>query len=187
MAYLPNDKDVAQHNEAANNHNNATLLPVWGLISRVEHDTPERIQGQGEDVHAIDCHTADRVVASALKNNACPAKDQRVDHVRRAGQVEGEEGSSKGKGRDQEHNGADKLQEDSQHGHGDAGAGSVHMPSGQHVGRDTDGLHTEWVGVDLALSEVRRLVLQPDEEVVLNGIGLKGSADGRPENQDPTR
>lgn len=55
------------------------------------------------------------------------------------------------------------------------------MPGGQHVGCDADGLHAEGIGVDLALGEVRGLVLEPDEEVVLDGIGFEGGADRRPE------
>lgn len=55
------------------------------------------------------------------------------------------------------------------------------MPRGQHVGCDSNGLHAERIRVYLALGEVRRLVFEPDEEVVLDGVGFEGGADRRPE------
>lgn len=95
MTYLPYNPHVAQHDAATHNHDNATLPPVRRLISCIEHYPPEGVQRQGEDIHAVDCDTPDRVVPGALEDDARPAKDQWVNHVRGAGQVKCEESPGK--------------------------------------------------------------------------------------------
>lgn len=59
------------------------------------------------------------------------------------------------------------------------------MPGAEEGGYDTSGLNTKWVGVDLCLGEGGLVVLEPEEEVVLEGEGFDGSTDGRPEEKNP--
>lgn len=60
------------------------------------------------------------------------------------------------------------------------------MPSCEHVCYNADGLDTERISVDLGLSKMVGMVLEPEKEVVLEGESFNGGANRGPEEQNPT-
>lgn len=183
--YLPHNPHITKHDTTARQQRYRSFLPVWRIGSRIEQNTPKRPQNHRPNIHRIQRHTAHRIIAATLQDNVRPAEDQRVNHVRRASEVEREECARERQVLDKQHRADDDLEETSQERHGNALAGGVHMPGCEHVGGDSDGLDADRVGVDLGLGEGGFVVLEPEQEGVLEGEAFDRCADGGPEEEDP--
>lgn len=78
------------------------------------------------------------------------------------------------------------MEEDGYNGRRNPLASGVHMPSCEHIRYNADGLDTERIGIDLGLSEMVGMILEPEKKVVLEGEGFNGGADWGPEEKNPT-
>jgi hypothetical protein len=52
------------------------------------------------------------------------------------------------------------------------------MPSCGHISHDADSLNPQRIGIDIGLGEMVLVILQPEEEVILEGKRLNGCTDG---------
>lgn len=52
------------------------------------------------------------------------------------------------------------------------------MPSCDHISHDAYSLNPERIGIDVGLREMGLVMLQPEQEVILQGKRLKGGTDG---------